>query len=139
MDHGFRLHLEPLPGHAIRQLLEGLVPGMPEAVTAKITAHAGGIPLYAVEIVRSLVDKELVVSRDGVYRLEGDVEDLDVPTTLTAVIAARLDGLSPDERELVQGLAVLGDSFHGARWRLSATHRASGSTGGCGRWSTRRC
>ncbi|MDP9318371.1 MAG: AAA family ATPase, partial [Actinomycetota bacterium] len=105
------LHLEPLPDPAIQQLLEELVPGMPEPVKAKITAHAGGIPLYAVETIRSLIDKDLVTPRDGVYCLEGDVEDLDVPASLTAVIAVRLDGLPPAERELVKGLAVLGDTF----------------------------
>lgn len=105
------LHLDPLPDPVIAELLDDLVPGMPEEVKAKISAQAGGIPLYAVESIRSLVDRDLVVPRGGVYCLVGDVGDLDVPASLTSVIAARLDCLPPAERELVKGLAVLGDSF----------------------------
>ncbi|MBA2532211.1 MAG: AAA family ATPase [Nocardioidaceae bacterium] len=105
------LHLDPLPDSAIGELLDDLVPGMPEPIKAKISGHAGGIPLYAVETIRSLVDKDLVVPREGVYCLVGEVDDLDVPASLTTVIAARIDGLPANERELVKGLAVLGDSF----------------------------
>ncbi len=105
------MRLEPLSDSAIREVLEDLVQGMSEPVKAKITANAGGIPLYAVETVRSLVDKRLVAVRDDVYYFEGEIDDLDVPASLTAVVAARIDGLPPDERELVKGLAVLGDSF----------------------------
>jgi class 3 adenylate cyclase/tetratricopeptide (TPR) repeat protein len=105
------LHLDPLPDPAIRELLEELVPNLPAAVVAKITAHAAGIPLYAVETTRSLVDQGLVVRRDGVYCLEGDVDELVVPASLTALIAARIDAMPTAERELVKGLAVLGDSF----------------------------
>jgi class 3 adenylate cyclase/tetratricopeptide (TPR) repeat protein len=109
--HATALHLDPLPDPAIRQLLEELVPNLPEQVIAKITAQAAGIPLYAVETTRSLVDQELVVRRDGVYRLEGDVDALVVPASLTALIAARIDAMPTDERELVKSLAVLGESF----------------------------
>jgi class 3 adenylate cyclase/tetratricopeptide (TPR) repeat protein len=105
------LHLDPLPDPAIMELLEELVPNLPAPVVAKITAHAAGIPLYAVETTRSLVDQGLVVRRNGVYCLEGDVDELVVPASLTALIAARIDAMPSAERELVKGLAVLGDSF----------------------------
>jgi class 3 adenylate cyclase/tetratricopeptide (TPR) repeat protein len=105
------LHLEPLPAPAMSQLIEELVPGVPEALRDTITAKSGGIPLYAVETVRSLVDQGLVERRSGTLRLVGEVDNLAVPASLTAVIAARLDALPPTERELVLGLAVLGDTF----------------------------
>ncbi len=50
-------------------------------------------------------------STDGAYRPVGDLDDLAVPETLTALIAARLDGLDPADRELVADAAVLGQSF----------------------------
>ena len=105
------LHLEPLPYTVMGRLIDELVPGMPEGVRDRIAAQSGGIPLYAVETIRSLLDRGLVVRSNGVHRLKGGVEDLDVPASLTALIAARLDALPGAERELVVGLAVLGDTF----------------------------
>ncbi len=69
------------------------------------------MPLYAVETVRMLLDRGLL-ERDGeVYRPTGEIEALEVPETLHALIAARLDGLTPDERRALQDAAVLGKSF----------------------------
>ena len=105
------LTLEPLPEPAMRELLEGLVPGLPEAAIRRIVERADGIPLYAVETVRMLVGEARLVERDGVYRPSGDLSDLAVPETLQALIAARLDSLDPQDRALLQDAAVLGDSF----------------------------
>ena len=49
------LYLEPLPEAAMRELLAGLVPGLPETAVKAIVARADGIPLYAVETVRMLL------------------------------------------------------------------------------------
>jgi class 3 adenylate cyclase/tetratricopeptide (TPR) repeat protein len=106
------LHLDPLPQTAMDRLIDELVPGMPAEMRDRIASQSGGIPLYAVETIRSLLDRGLVVRSNGVHHLEGALQDLDVPASLTALIAARLDALPSAERELVMGLAVLGDSFH---------------------------
>jgi predicted ATPase/class 3 adenylate cyclase len=105
------IYLEPLPARAMEQLLTGLVPGLPGELTAKILDRAEGVPLYAVETVRMLLDRGLLVQEGPVYTPAGRIEDLEVPETLHALIAARLDGLSPEERRLVQDAAVLGKSF----------------------------
>jgi class 3 adenylate cyclase/tetratricopeptide (TPR) repeat protein len=105
------VHLEPLPAPAMRQLLIGLVPGLPEPAVQAIVARADGIPLYAVETVRMLLAEGRLELRDGVYVPTGDLTDLAVPETLTALIGARLDGLEPADRALVQDAAVLGQSF----------------------------
>ncbi len=105
------LHLEPLSAEAMAKLLDGLVPGLPAELSARIRDQAAGIPLYAVETVRMLLDRGLVVERDGFYRAEGLLDELEVPETLHALIAARLDSLSAEERRLVQDGAVLGKSF----------------------------
>ena len=102
------IYLEPLPRRAMEQLLTGLVPGLPEELTSKILDRAEGVPLYAVETVRMLLDRGLLVQEGHVYRPTGPVEDLEVPETLHALIAARLDGLTPTERRLIQDAAVLG-------------------------------
>ncbi len=105
------LYLEPLTQQAMEELLTGLVPGLPSEVRDRILARAEGIPLYAVETVRMLLDRGLLVQDGPAYRLTGQVDTLDVPETLHALIAARLDGLSADERRLLQDTSVLGKTF----------------------------
>jgi class 3 adenylate cyclase/tetratricopeptide (TPR) repeat protein len=102
------ISLEPLPERAMEQLLTGLVPGLPADLTTKILARAEGVPLYAVETVRMLLGRALLVQEGSVYRPAGPVDDLEVPETLHALIAARLDGLSTLERRLIQEASVLG-------------------------------
>ncbi|MHB8460875.1 MAG: ATP-binding protein [Candidatus Limnocylindrales bacterium] len=106
-----RLALEPLSDAAVRDLLDGFVPGLPEAAIRAILARADGIPLYAVETVRALVaDGRL--ARDGVtYRPVGELGDLAVPDTLRSLIASRLDALDPADRTLVADASVLGQAF----------------------------
>jgi predicted ATPase len=105
------LTLEPLPDPAIDGLLRGLVPGLPDEASDRIRERADGIPLYAVETVRMLLDRGLLERVDGGYRVAADLGALDVPQTLHALIAARLDGLEAEERHLLQDAAVLGRTF----------------------------
>ncbi|MFN8622984.1 MAG: AAA family ATPase [Chloroflexota bacterium] len=110
--HFLSLFLEPLPEPAMRELLAGLVPGLPPRAVAAIVARADGIPLYAVETVRSLLaDGRLRRTDAGTYEPVGDLSELAVPETLTALIASRLDALDPADRSLLQDAAVLGQSF----------------------------
>ncbi|HXJ66819.1 MAG TPA: adenylate/guanylate cyclase domain-containing protein, partial [Actinomycetota bacterium] len=101
-------YLEALSPATMHQLLSGLVPGLPPELTERILARAEGVPLYAVETVRMLLDRGLVVREGNGYRPAGPVESLEVPETLHALIAARLDGLTPEERRVTQDAAVLG-------------------------------
>jgi tetratricopeptide (TPR) repeat protein len=105
------LHLEPLENAAMRVLLDGLAPGLPDTVIRQVLARAEGVPLYAVETVRMLVDEGLLVEEDGRYRVVGDVSRMAVPETLQALIAARIDGLDGAERAVLQDAAILGQSF----------------------------
>ncbi|MGZ4127026.1 MAG: adenylate/guanylate cyclase domain-containing protein [Actinomycetota bacterium] len=105
------LFLDPLDAPAMEEMLEGLVPGLPEETRAKILARAEGVPLYAVETVRMLIDRGLLVPEGDRYKPAGAVESLEVPETLQALIAARLDGLTSDERSLLQDASVLGKTF----------------------------
>ena len=105
------LYLEPLSPQAMEELLVGLVPGLPVTLRDQILARAEGVPLYAVETVRMLLDRGLLVQEGSSYQLVGEVDMLEVPETLHALIAARLDGLAPDERRLLGDAAVLGKTF----------------------------
>jgi class 3 adenylate cyclase/tetratricopeptide (TPR) repeat protein len=105
------LALDPLDGESMDRLLDALVPDIPPAAAAAIAKQAQGIPLFAVETVRSLIDQDVVVPRDGVYRLVAEVGELTVPDSLHALLAARLDALTPSVRSLVADAAVLGSTF----------------------------
>ena len=105
------LYLEPLSAEAMGDLLAGLVPGLPDDLRARILERAEGVPLYAVETVRMLLDRGLLTQEGNVYRPTGSVETLEVPETLHALIAARLDSLTQEERRLVQDGSVLGKTF----------------------------
>jgi class 3 adenylate cyclase len=105
------LYLEPLPEPAMRELLSGLVPGLPGVAMRAIVARADGVPLYAIETVRMLVAQDRLRLEGVTYRPTGDLTELAVPDTLIALIAARLDSLPPRERVVVSDAAVLGQSF----------------------------
>jgi class 3 adenylate cyclase/tetratricopeptide (TPR) repeat protein len=105
------LTLDPLDATSMDELVDALVPGMPATARAAITTQAQGVPLFAVETVRSLIDRDIVLPVEGVYRLVGDVGALSVPDSLHGLLAARLDALDPTVRSLVADAAVLGSSF----------------------------
>jgi class 3 adenylate cyclase/tetratricopeptide (TPR) repeat protein len=107
-------HLDPLPNEVIERILDGLVGGLPPSTRQALAARAEGNPLFAIETVRMLIDRDVVVPHEGRYVLASgldDVGDLDVPPTLQALVAARLDNLPEAERHLVMDAAVLGRSF----------------------------
>ncbi len=108
------LPLEPLEPAATRAMLDGLAPGLPDDLVAEIGQRSEGIPLYAVETIRMLQDRGLLKQEGARYVLTGDVSDLEVPETLHALVASRLDGLAAAERSLLQDASVLGQSFTAA-------------------------
>jgi class 3 adenylate cyclase len=105
------LALEPLSEQAMEELMDGLVPGLAADVRRQVLDRAEGIPLYAVETVRMLLDRGLLAREGETFRVTGPIEALEVPETLHGLIAARLDGLTADERRVLQDASVLGKSF----------------------------
>ncbi len=105
------LHLEPVSYDGISEMLLGLAPGIPQATARQIADRAEGVPLYAVETVRMLLDDGRLV-RDGErFRMVDAEAPLAVPQSLHALIAARLDSLEIDDRALLQDASVLGKTF----------------------------
>jgi class 3 adenylate cyclase/tetratricopeptide (TPR) repeat protein len=120
------MYLEPLRREDMQQLLDGLVPGLPDPVRETILDRAEGVPLYAIETVRMLLDRGLLREEESAYRVAGPIEDLAVPESLHALIAARLDGLPPEERALLQDGSVIGKTFSaGALAAVSGRDEAS--------------
>ncbi|MEO6578127.1 MAG: adenylate/guanylate cyclase domain-containing protein, partial [Candidatus Limnocylindria bacterium] len=106
--HLTALALEPLTDEAVRQLLNGLVPGLPDKALAAIVGRAEGVPLYAVEMVRGLLADGRITRSGDVYEPTGDLTSISVPDSLRSLIASRLDGLDATDRLLLQDAAVLG-------------------------------
>ena len=105
------LFLEPLSGPQLERLLEGAVTGLPGELRAQILERSEGIPFYTVETVRMLIDRGLLARKGSAYVPTAPIETLDVPSSLQALIAARLDHLDPDERRVLQDASVLGRTF----------------------------
>jgi len=109
------VRLDPLDDAAMATLVDGLVLGLPAKARADLVARAEGVPLFAIETVRALIDHDAVVPRGGHY-VPADGVDLDLaaigaPASLQALVAARLDALSAVERAVVASASVLGASF----------------------------
>ncbi|MFN2616891.1 MAG: adenylate/guanylate cyclase domain-containing protein [Thermoleophilaceae bacterium] len=92
-----QLFLEPLTAGDTERLVASLLPDGGEIV-AGVAERSGGNPLFAEEMVRRVIE-------------EGSVETAELPDTVQAVLAARLDSLDPFERRLVQQAAVVGRTF----------------------------
>jgi class 3 adenylate cyclase/tetratricopeptide (TPR) repeat protein len=109
------VHLPELDPRDIAELLGGLVVGLPDDIRAALVERSDGVPLFAVETVRSLIDRDLVVPRGGQYVLADpqtlDLTSIGAPASLQALVAARLDTLSMPQRRVVDQASVLGSSF----------------------------
>jgi class 3 adenylate cyclase/tetratricopeptide (TPR) repeat protein len=111
------VYLEPLGDPAMGEIVDGLVEGLPDAARTALVERSEGIPVYALEMVRALIDRDVVIPRDGRYVVAPDAEQsvdlvtLDAPPSLKALIAARLDALTSDERRLVQDATAHGFAF----------------------------
>jgi len=109
------IHLEPLDDEPMGQLIDGLVVDLPDTLRATLVERAEGVPLYAVETVRALIDRDIVIPRDGHYVVSDDAQlelaDIGAPASLQALVAARLDALTSEQRRVVAAASVLGASF----------------------------
>ena len=109
--HYTSMHLDPLGNDAMAALVSGLVPGLAPVAAERLVARAEGIPLYAVETVRALADQGVLRRGATAYEVCTDVTDVELPETLHALIASRLDALGQEARALVLDAAVVGKTF----------------------------
>ena len=109
------IRLEPLDDADMATLVDGLVVGLPTPARDSLVRRAEGVPLFAVETVRALIDRDMVIAQGGQYvpapGTSLNVDAMGAPASLQALVAARLDSLSPEERRIVADASVLGASF----------------------------
>jgi class 3 adenylate cyclase/tetratricopeptide (TPR) repeat protein len=108
-----QLPLGPLGPEASRELLEDLIGRHPSValLSDRIRERTGGNPFFTEEVARSLVESGILEGRRGDYRLVRPIEELKIPATVQAVLAARIDRLPEGERALLQTAAVIGKEF----------------------------
>ena len=105
-----QLRLDPLPPASADELLQALLGDDPSLapLTQLLIARTEGNPFFLEESVRALVETGALVGTPGASRLAQAVPSIQVPATVQAVLAARIDRLPPEEKRLLQTAAVLG-------------------------------
>jgi tetratricopeptide (TPR) repeat protein len=105
-----QLRLDPLPPASADAFLQALLGDDPSLapLTPLLIARTQGNPFFLEESVRTLGETGELVGERGVYRLARPLESLQVPATVQAVLAARIDRLSPEDKRLLQTAAVIG-------------------------------
>jgi DNA-binding SARP family transcriptional activator len=106
--------LEPLSDDECMELVANLVgeAELAEEVEARIANAAEGNPLFVEEMLSMLIDEGILVRENGRWAAAGDITAFPVPPTIHALLAARLDQLSADERAAIEPAAVEGKVFH---------------------------
>ena len=102
--------LDPLASESLADLLQALLGSDPSLTILKsfMVERASGNPFFVEEIVRSLVDTGVLVGVRGNYRLARPFSSIEVPPTVRAVLAARIDALPAAEKRLLEEAAVIG-------------------------------
>src|SRR3989454_1101809 len=105
-----QLRLDPLPEASADTLLQALL-GEDVSLAPLIRlliARTQGNPFFLEESVRTLVETGVLGGERGAYRLEEPLDTLQVPATVQALLAARIDRLPPEDKRLLQTAAVIG-------------------------------
>jgi tetratricopeptide (TPR) repeat protein len=105
-----QLRLDPLLPVSADAFLHALLGDDPSLAPLKqlLIERTGGNPFFLEESVRTLVETRVLVGEPGTYRLVQALPTIQVPATVHAVLAARIDRLPPEEKHLLQTAAVIG-------------------------------
>ena len=103
-----QLRLESLPPESTGELLQALLGDAPGLEPLKQMLRRRGNPLFLEETIRTLVETKALEGERGAYRLVRPVHSLQIPATVQAILAARIDRLAVDEKQLLQTASVVG-------------------------------
>jgi class 3 adenylate cyclase/tetratricopeptide (TPR) repeat protein len=108
-----QLRLDPLPPTRAAEVLQALLGDDPSLGPLKplLIARTEGNPFFLEESVRTLVETGTLKGDRGAYHLAQPLDTLQVPATVQAVLATRIDRLSPEEKHLLQMAAVIGNEI----------------------------
>jgi tetratricopeptide (TPR) repeat protein len=105
-----QLRIDPLPPERADELLEALLGSDATLAPLKrlLIKRTEANPLFLEESVRALVEMGALAGERGAYRVTRSVEQLIIPATVQAILAARIDRLTPDAKRLLHAAAVIG-------------------------------
>jgi class 3 adenylate cyclase/tetratricopeptide (TPR) repeat protein len=105
-----QLRLDPLPAESAETLLAALLGESAELAPLKrlLVERTEGNPFFVEESVRALVESGVLAGERGSYRVARPFASAQVPATVQAVLAARIDRLAPEDKRLLQAAAVIG-------------------------------
>jgi predicted ATPase len=110
-----QLRLDPLGEEEARELLAALLgeetSAEREGLERLVLEKTEGNPFFMEEVVRTLAEEGVLAGERGRYRLERSPGELHIPPTVQGVLAARIDRLPAEEKDLLQTLAVIGKEF----------------------------
>jgi class 3 adenylate cyclase/tetratricopeptide (TPR) repeat protein len=105
-----QLRVDPLLREGAEDLLQALLGGGPElaSLRALLIQRTDGNPFFLEESVRTLVETKALVGERGAHRLAQALDTVQVPATVQAILASRIDRLPAAEKQLLQSAAVIG-------------------------------
>jgi class 3 adenylate cyclase len=125
---GSSISLRPLTETQSAELVEQLltVASLPAPLRAEILAKAEGNPFFVEEIIRRLIDEEILVREGDTWRATEQALTFAIPDSVYGLLAARVDALPAEERLVLQEAAVIGRTF----WADAVAHATSLEVGG---------
>jgi class 3 adenylate cyclase/DNA-binding SARP family transcriptional activator len=108
-----QLALAPLESDAIARLVADLIgpDASLDGLSELIAERTGGNPFFIEEVVQSLAESGVLEGTPGTYRLAHAIEEIEIPASVQALLAARIDRLSEREKAVLQSAAVIGREF----------------------------
>lgn len=108
-----RLDLQPMGADQVDAIIANALGGheFPEQVRHRVTEASQGNPLFAEQLISSLIDEGLLERHNGRWVVVGDLEATSVPPTIHALLASRIDRLGVEERQVVEPASVVGRFF----------------------------
>ena len=105
-----QMRIDPLAGESADALLDALVGADPALTSLKrmLIERTEGNPLFLEESVRTLIETGQLVGSRGAYALSAPATGIRMPATVQAILAARIDRLSPKDKRLLQAAAIVG-------------------------------
>ncbi len=108
--HYTQLLINALAPESASALVRGMLAEQPgvEDLARMLVERTGGNPLFLEESIKTLVETKVLVGEQRAYRLVKPLNTIEVPATVQAVLAARIDRHAPEEKRLLQSAAVIG-------------------------------